>query len=877
MTSSSVADAQRELVRRTGAPAAKLAPPVLPMSTIDRPRLSRALTRAVRRAPLTVVRGPAGAGKTVLAARWAAEASARTPVAWLGLDPYDDDPVEFWAEALQALHAAGVLADQPLPLPLDGLPRGLVPELAGQLAARERPAVLVLDGADVLSDPAVVGGLDLLVRTAGRGLRLVLCSRAEPQLPLHRYRLAGTVEVIDQDRLRCTSDETRTLLGALGLPAGRDTAEALCAETRGWVTGIRLAAGPLSRAPTAADPAVSLAREGGAIAEYLSAEVIDPLPGPVRQLLLRAAVPDEPWPDLLADLSATPRPGGVLRSLVRAAAFVEETPGTAGGYRLHPLLRETLLGRLAAEQPDEVPGLHRRCAVWCAEHGRLPEAVEHALAAEDRDLVARLLLDGLAAPRWLAHGTDDLWDRTAGLLADREGPDGAVLRAAAAVADGRDPDPDDLAAAASGGSDGDRPRLRASAALTCLTEATRRGAGGSVDAAAVEPLIRALPSDEQRDAAAVLRVDAAVAALRSGESADRLRAGLRTAATAARVAGASAAQSLATADLAVLEALDGDLARALRSAAESDALADAGGGPLRSAAATAAGSALQQRFLLAAAAEWSARAGRRPGAATDATAPALAVLVSRTHRLHRDYDDASGPLRPWLREPGTPAWAREHVVGEAVRLAIARREYAEATALLDELGDGGRRARLAARIALSSGAAATPLSEEPDAGAGPTAQVEALLLRATWLLATGRERAAVESLLAALDRARDEVLRLPFFDAPPPARRALRTVPALRTAAAWLDPAARVPPRSAPRAGADPPAPATASAAVEELSARETEVLRHLADLLSTEEIAATMFVSVNTVRTHIRSILRKLGVARRNDAVRRARALGLL
>ena len=64
---------------------------------------------------------------------------------------------------------------------------------------------------------------------------------------------------------------------------------------------------------------------------------------------------------------------------------------------------------------------------------------------------------------------------------------------------------------------------------------------------------------------------------------------------------------------------------------------------------------------------------------------------------------------------------------------------------------------------------------------------------------------------------------------------------------------------------------------IEPLTAREMEVLAHLSELLSTEEIAATMFVSVNTVRTHVRGILRKLGVSRRTDAVRRGWALGLV
>jgi LuxR family maltose regulon positive regulatory protein len=330
----------------------------------------------------------------------------------------------------------------------------------------------------------------------------------------------------------------------------------------------------------------------------------------------------------------------------------------------------------------------------------------------------------------------------------------------------------------------------------------------------------------------------------------------------------------AVADLAVLDALDGDLTRAMRLAAESDEIAAEIGGTdaaLLPAAATATGWAHLQRYALARSADWSARARRRDGAGTDATAPVLAVLGSRTARLRHEYDDAEAHLAPWLGEAPVPGWARAHVLGEAVLLEAARGGPAEA--LLDGVEDAPWRRRLGARLALTRGEPAPAEGTDAEPGAGLAVHVEALLLRASRLLVAGREGAATDVLVEALETARPEVLRLPFLDAPPQARRALRVLPRLRDAAAWLNPAAPLPTRrpGAPRSADAPPA------VVEALSGRETEVLRHLAELLSTEEIAATMFVSVNTVRTHIRSILRKLGVTRRNDAVRRAKELGLL
>jgi len=177
-------------------------------------------------------------------------------------------------------------------------------------------------------------------------------------------------------------------------------------------------------------------------------------------------------------------------------------------------------------------------------------------------------------------------------------------------------------------------------------------------------------------------------------------------------------------------------------------------------------------------------------------------------------------------------------------------------------------------------------------------QVEAWLVQAQARLAAGSRDQAVAAVRRAVRRARAEGLRRPFREAPPEVRRLWAAQGAVADAARWLAegavPARPVPTRPAaagpgtPRSGpARAPVPAErrrlATGAAEEpiiveaLSARETEVLRHLADLLTTEEVAEAMFVSVNTVKSHIRSILRKLSVARRNEAIRRARELNVI
>jgi LuxR family transcriptional regulator, maltose regulon positive regulatory protein len=332
-----------------------------------------------------------------------------------------------------------------------------------------------------------------------------------------------------------------------------------------------------------------------------------------------------------------------------------------------------------------------------------------------------------------------------------------------------------------------------------------------------------------------------------------------------------------------VEALEGNLTRAAHLAGEAEALATeegrAGGEPEAAAAAALAWVHLR-RYALAEAREWLGRARARTRdrgdtAEASATAPLLAVLQSQLARLRHEYDAAEQCLGPYLRGPRLPRWVAEQVVTEVVRLAVARGHLAEGLAILGDGNDSEPwNRRLRATVALLSGDPGTATQAGPEPPDSPAAVVESTVVRACQLLEAGRVPAAAEELVAALELARPELLRWPFIDTPPQARRLLRTHPRLRGPAEWLSPSST----AQPRTGRDTAAAGTATPEViQDLSDRETEVLQHLAEMLSTAEIAATMFISVNTVRTHIRSILRKLAVSRRNQAVRRARDRGLL
>ncbi|MGY1686615.1 LuxR C-terminal-related transcriptional regulator [Geodermatophilus sp. SYSU D00867] len=866
--------------------ASKLTPPEPGDATVLRPRLTTALSRAVQRSPLTLVSGPAGSGKTVLAASWA-RSRPDGPVTWLTVDDYDDTAA-FWSYVVGALESVGLARAGLPPLEPGGPePPAFVPSLAGRVAALPRPVTLVVDDADHVRDRSIATGLDLLVRHSGGRLRLVLCARADPPVPLHQYRLAGTVSEIRAAELAFTPDEARELFAAMGVPVSPEVARTLHAEAQGWAVGLRLAGAALAQGASPEHLVTSLAQDDGSVAQYLFAEVLQRQPAPVRRFLLRVSVTAELWPDLVDRLCGRPIGRRVLAGLARANAFVEASPGAPGGYRVHPLFREMLQAQLAYDHPGDVAALHRTCADWYAAAGRVPEAVGHAAAAEDWPAVARLLVDDLLVPRLLAHGTDPALAGVRALPERFRGPDAAVLRTAVALADGAAPAAADLADVAAARGEGSRPALRVSASLTSLATAAASGvpAGARLtEADAAAPLLAALPDDDRREGAAVLGALRAAAALGTDEPTGQLVAGLRTAAVAAQAAGSRHLRSGTVASLGLLEALEGRLNHAVELAGEAERLA-AGEGRDDAAREPASATALAwthlRRYDLPAAREWLGRAHARTRSLGDGTAgaahaePLLAVLQSQLLRLRHEYDAAERCLGPHLRGPRLPRWVAEPVIGEVVRLAVARGHVTEGLSILRETRvDEPWSRRLRATVDLLSGDPTAVTPTEPTGTRAPAAVVEARVIRACQLLEAGHAPAAVDELAEALETARPELLRWPFVDTLPQARRLLRTQPRLQGPAAWLNPSAT----AAPRPGATrPPAPREVPDVVQELSDRETEVLRYLAGMLSTAEIAATMFISVNTVRTHIRSILRKLAVSRRNQAVRRGRELGLV
>jgi LuxR family transcriptional regulator, maltose regulon positive regulatory protein len=359
---------------------------------VSRAQLVERLAAAAR---VVIVSAPAGSGKTFLLRSWIAEAGLSDSAAWVAVTRARLDPQSFWISVLDALRgtAAGARLIREL-TPAPGVDGATIAErVLEDLSSLEDPLWLVIDDAHELGSSEALRQLSLFSMRAPDRLRLVLSTRLDLRLGLHRLRLEGDLTEIRADDLRFSVDEARALFEAAGTELSESALALLHARTEGWAAGLRLAALSL---PGQEDPKRFAAEFSGStriVAEYLVDEVLDQLQDDVRQLLLRTSVLERvngPLADLLTGGSGGER---ILDELERANAFVMSLDAQRSWFRYHHLFSDLLQVWLRREAPGDVGALHRRAAGWLAEHGHAIEAVRHAQAGEDWGLAMRLLSD----------------------------------------------------------------------------------------------------------------------------------------------------------------------------------------------------------------------------------------------------------------------------------------------------------------------------------------------------------------------------------------------------------------------------------------------------------------------------------------------------
>ncbi|MFV2088497.1 LuxR C-terminal-related transcriptional regulator [Micromonospora sp. LOL_021] len=891
----------------------KTAPPDPPAGLLDRPRLTARLEVGTR-GPLTLLVAPAGWGKTALLAGWFVGRRARGSAIWLTLESADRGH-RFWSylHAALAAETARRHPDRPAP-PAPGRadPELFLPRFASVIAAQPEPVLLVLDDAHTITDLEVVRGIEFLLRHCRGRLRLVAAGRTEPALALHRYRLTGELTEIRTAELALTLTESARLVDAQGLGPATDQIRELHHRAEGWPAGVRLAGLALQAGERPTTVREHVGADPDPAADYLSAEVLAGQAALTRQALVRTSVLDRVCGPLADELTGRDDGEEQLAAAARdTAGFIVAAGGDPTWYRCHRMLSDVLYAELSSRFPDEIPQLHERAYRWHRAHGRPLAAVRHGLACGDLPGAGQLvdehwpelLLCGhedarhTPLPTGLAPGHPGLAlaaavDRletagrletacrleTAGRLAagplpDHCGPDPTSIATRLVVAiDGSRYDEalsyaDELfattglaamtASAPAGGTETLGKRARAVA--TAMLGTVRFGRGDLTGAEAVLTGLATTPATDgygcpTRYAAGQL----ALLHARRGEltAADRAaqQALVTTACPGRRCAGHAAAAHLALALVALYRDELPDATRQLDLAA---ALVVPGTPETVSELLPVVQAALRQAegdFAAVADLLTTTPVDRKPPDGQHGRLRRLALAEARM--ACGDLDGARELLLDNIHNDRAPA-----VAIALARLHLLADGPADALAVLPQWS------------APDGGSPADPLVLRPERQ--PVTLLERLNAGLVAAVAThrmGDQRQARRLLEQVLDLAAPDGHRLVFNHAGSPARDLLvehldSPTRHRNLVTDLVDGAGR---RHADR---HRPAPALA----EPLTDREMTVLRYLQGTLSNGEIAAELFLSVNTVKTHVRNIYQKLGAPRRREAVRRARELRLL
>jgi LuxR family transcriptional regulator, maltose regulon positive regulatory protein len=826
-------------------------PPTRASRAFRRTRLTKQLDFVCERA-ITLICAPPGTGKTTLVSDWATSRPDLSMV-WFNLEVRGNDLDVLYDEISGHLARMGYLTDA------HATSNDASANLADRLVrsrAVGADVVIVLDDAQEITDRSVWHDLNRLAAASPPWLHWIIVTRADPPLGIQRLQLQGRLAQVRVADLAFDVEEATAFMEWFGLDIPADAIRGLVRWSEGWAAALCLAARTMLSEGAETRPWERLGASEALVLDFLVEEVLDRLTPADRRFLLRLSAADLLTPELAAQLSGNTMAGERLHRLERAGTFLLQVDPSGNSYRFHGIMATLLRARLNDKMPTEARNLTSTAARWYHEHGYLDEAECHAVRAGDWGLVGQLRAKR-CADQLIRTGA---FPSMSGSLPSGL-PSAEPAMQCLAIVDAMSR----------------RDRLAIERAMATGTEA------GAIDVSASTPAVQLLhellrveqsrymppPSRRQRlpeawmmqhvEEPAVRDALGSYILLRDGES---LLAGGRDG--DARRCFDEVATMPATPNWVRREA-DAILAVIDAAAGEPDRATSLGGRSQTGGAAAA-----QSWGHLAAAIAHGLRgelagARSRAEALTSASAPRSWLLEQCTRMLIGVTTWRPPSITPSMAPPpsGLPS---------SVAIALGVVETIDRQGHACTIGGPLEHTIAIARRALADGSVrrldaslaawrdVTDLSQEH-----PRSAVELYVLMTIAELRHERESSALEWIDRAITLAAPNALWGPVVARETDLR-------ALLERHSW-------------ELGA------SNSAAVEMLDKirgnhgtpsavltdRERVVLHYLPTLMSNTEIAAEMVVSVNTVKTHLKSIYRKLGVDRRRDALLRAREVELL
>jgi LuxR family maltose regulon positive regulatory protein len=363
---------------------------------------------------LTLLEAPPGWGKTSLLAEWLSAEAGSRDFCWVSLDERDNDEVRFWSYVVASLshchEGLGKRSERALIAGASARDDAL-PSLINELAALERPLVLVFDDYHLISNSAIHDGVQFVIESLPARQHLVIATRMTPPLSLGRLRAAGELREVRSGALGFSVEEASQFVrGQIGSDVSESVIERLVERAEGWPAGIQLAALSMRESDDPEGFVREFAGDDRHVVDYLATEVLDRLDEELRDFLLATSILDQVSPELADALTQRTDGARMLHRVEEENLFIRALDARGHWYRYHRLFSELLRHELAYRAPERVEPLHQRAMDWHAAHGEITRAIEHGMLAGDVDGALALL-----AKHWLSFanegrlGTVDAW------------------------------------------------------------------------------------------------------------------------------------------------------------------------------------------------------------------------------------------------------------------------------------------------------------------------------------------------------------------------------------------------------------------------------------------------------------------------------------
>jgi LuxR family maltose regulon positive regulatory protein len=361
----------------------KLSIPLLQRTIFPREKLLQKM-KMIPEYDITVISAPAGYGKTTAAAVYAAGSGQKT--AWFSIDESDDDPVQFWQYAVAALSAAGpahAASFQDLAISREIIENNIIAKLLlERMCGIPDDTLFVMDDFHLIGNPAILGSMKYMARYLPRNFKILITSRRELDEGLAVQLSRGKVLCLDAGDLAFDTEEISEFYEKRGIILNSREISRIFDSTEGWVAGLVLSSIASSRKEIVRE-ATLYHRGNRQINRFLSDEVFFKWPERVRRFLIRTSVLDRFSAPLCRAVTGMSDSEEIIGLLSESNSFMVALDNTGGWYRYHHLFSEFLKTKLAAEDAQAVVSLYHGAGQWYAANGFPQEAIEALIRGED--------------------------------------------------------------------------------------------------------------------------------------------------------------------------------------------------------------------------------------------------------------------------------------------------------------------------------------------------------------------------------------------------------------------------------------------------------------------------------------------------------------